>query len=258
MGHPTTKKYVVNFSGGKDSTAMLFMMLEKGWPVDRVIHADTGKEFPAMYSHINQVNDRIKKHGLCVESVSVDFDYWFSEHLKTKGKHKGEPGYGWPGPRTRWCTSLKVEAINLTAQNIKYIPRKWHGAKNSFDFVSYVGFAFDEINRAAKSKNRLSFPLIEWGVSEKQALQYCYDLGFTWDGLYKHFHRVSCFCCPLKSLKELKAIYLHYPALWDEMINMEKKVGKQFTYRHRLADLEHRFLIEQAKSGKAPLLPFAA
>jgi len=39
---------IVSFSGGKDSTAMLLMMLEKGIPVDRVICVDTTKEFPQM------------------------------------------------------------------------------------------------------------------------------------------------------------------------------------------------------------------
>ena len=50
-------RHIVNFSGGKDSTAMLFMMLERGRPVDRVIHVDFGKEFPAMYRHLAQVDE---------------------------------------------------------------------------------------------------------------------------------------------------------------------------------------------------------
>ena len=34
--------HVVSLSGGKDSTAMLLMMLEKGMPVDIIIFCDTG------------------------------------------------------------------------------------------------------------------------------------------------------------------------------------------------------------------------
>ena len=41
-------KYIVNLSGGKDSTAMLLMLLEKGCPVDYILFADTGKDFPQM------------------------------------------------------------------------------------------------------------------------------------------------------------------------------------------------------------------
>ena len=81
----------VMFSGGKDSTAMLFMMLERNIPIDRVINVDTTKEFPAMYRHIEKVK------ALCpvpIETVKIDFDYWFGNHIKNKGKLKGQDGYG--------------------------------------------------------------------------------------------------------------------------------------------------------------------
>lgn len=81
---------IVNFSGGKDSTAMLLMMLEKNMVVDRVICVDTTKEFPAMYKHLEKVQ------SMCpieIEIVKIDFDYFFGEHIKTRGKRKGEKGY---------------------------------------------------------------------------------------------------------------------------------------------------------------------
>lgn len=46
---------IVSFSGGKDSTAMLLMMLEKNMPIDEIIFCDTGKEFPQMYDYIDKV-----------------------------------------------------------------------------------------------------------------------------------------------------------------------------------------------------------
>ena len=46
---------IVSFSGGKDSTAMLLMMLEKGIDIGRVVCVDTTKEFPEMYRHIEAV-----------------------------------------------------------------------------------------------------------------------------------------------------------------------------------------------------------
>lgn len=52
-------KHIVQFSGGKDSTAMLLMMLEKGMQVDEIIFCDTGKEFPGMYVHIGKVEQYI-------------------------------------------------------------------------------------------------------------------------------------------------------------------------------------------------------
>ena len=42
--------FVVSCSGGKDSTAMLLLMIERGMPIDMVLVADTGLEFPEMYT----------------------------------------------------------------------------------------------------------------------------------------------------------------------------------------------------------------
>ena len=98
-------KNIINFSGGKDSTAMLLMMLEKKIPVDRIIFIDTTKEFPTTYEHIKKVQKYIKP--LKIEIIKIDFDYWFGEHIKTKGKNIGRKGHGFPDFRNRWCTALK-------------------------------------------------------------------------------------------------------------------------------------------------------
>ena len=52
MKHPAN---VVSLSGGKDSTAMLLMLLERGEPVADVVFFDTGWEFPEMYEHLEKL-----------------------------------------------------------------------------------------------------------------------------------------------------------------------------------------------------------
>lgn len=49
---------VVQFSGGKDSTAMLLMMLEKNMPIDDIIFCDTGKEFPELWQELKDMDKR--------------------------------------------------------------------------------------------------------------------------------------------------------------------------------------------------------
>lgn len=38
--------HAVSLSGGKDSTAMLLLMIEQDMPIDLVLSADTGMDFP--------------------------------------------------------------------------------------------------------------------------------------------------------------------------------------------------------------------
>ena len=55
------KYHVVSLSGGKDSTAMLLLMIELGYPIDAVLFADTGMEFPEMYNHLQAVDNYLYK-----------------------------------------------------------------------------------------------------------------------------------------------------------------------------------------------------
>jgi 3'-phosphoadenosine 5'-phosphosulfate sulfotransferase (PAPS reductase)/FAD synthetase len=219
---------IVSFSGGKDSTAMLLMMLEKGIQVDRVICVDTTKEFPQMYEHIKKVQAMIEP--LKIEIVKIDFDYWFSEHVKTRGKI-GEVGYGWPNIFNRWCTALKREA-----------KRRF----KSKDDVDFLGIAFDEKERTLKNKTGeiFRYPLVEWEITERQALDYCYSKGLDWGGLYEKMHRVSCWCCPLSRIGGLRVLHNDFPELWKELEEMDKKTFRKFRRDYSVADLSEKFVNE--------------
>ena len=222
-------KHIVSFSGGKDSTAMLLRMLEENMQVDEIIYCDTYKEFPQMYKHIEKIKKYIKeKYNKEITTLKAekDFDYYMFEHEKTRGKNKGKRGYGWSTMLCRWCTSnLKTNVIN------KYLK-----AKNE-EYTEYIGIACDEPKRI-KDK---CYPLIDWGMTEKDCLHYCYERGFDWDGLYEHFDRVSCWCCPLKNLKELEILYKYYPELWEELKKMDKRAYNQFRKDYSVEQLEEKF-----------------
>ncbi len=235
-------KHIVNFSGGKDSTAMLLMMLEKGVSIDRVICIDTTKEFPQMYEHIERVQELVTP--LKIEIYKIDFDYYFSEHVKTKGKNKGSKGYGWASNRTRWCTSLKRSMSNrIVYGDGEYIPRSQKVGRVSYSgFTEYLGIAADESKRLEKNHTgrNLVYPLTEWGITESQALQYCYYRGLDWGGLYEKFGRVSCWCCPLKRLEEYEALRTYEPALWKEVRAMDSKTERNFKTSYSLDQLEEK------------------
>lgn len=238
---------VVSFSGGKDSTAMLLMMLEKGIPVGRVVCVDTTKEFPQMYEHIKKVQAMIEP--IRIDIVKIDFDYWFGEHIKTKGKRKGENGYGWPDFRNRWCTALKRHFFRKTLASMQYNPRK-RGGVNSIpnNIIEFHGIAFDEKERSENNKGRnIKYPLVEWQITERQALEYCYSRGLDWGGLYEKFQRVSCWCCPLSRIGELRVLYNDFPDLWKNLEEMDKKSFRKFRSGSTIKELKHRFELENNK-----------
>jgi len=222
-------KHIVSFSGGKDSTAMLLKMIENGMPIDEIIYCDTGKEFPEMYEHIKKVEQYIKRPITKLKSAKT-FDYLMFEHIKTKGKNKGQKGYSWPGPKMRWCTSkLKTDVID------KYLKKY-----KDEEVFQYIGIAADEIAR----KKDKRYPLIDFNMTEKECLEYCYSKGFDWGGLYNKFNRLSCWCCPLQSLNELRILRKEYPKLWEELKRMDKNTYRKFRADYTIQELENKFVKE--------------
>ena len=228
-------KHIVSFSGGKDSTAMLLMMIEKEMQIDEIIFCDTSIEFPQMLDHIDQVEDYIGRKITRLQAPH-DFEYYLAHHIKTKGVNKGKKGYGWAGPRLRWCTStLKRDVIRKYLKHYQYR-------------TEYLGIAADEEARIHKnkytSKVTYRFPLYDWNITEKEALQYCYQLGFDWGGLYEKFARVSCYLCPLQPIRALRKLYNDFPELWENMRRLDKLSYRQFRKDYSIDELEKRFQAE--------------
>lgn len=232
-------KQIVSFSGGKDSTAMLLKMLEDNWTIDEIIFCDTGKEFPQIYEHIEKVKKYIKENynkEITTLKAEKSFDYYMFDHKKTRGKNKGKKGYGWATMRARWCTTLlKSNVIDNYLKKYK-----------DDGYVEYIGIALDEPKRVKEKK----YPLVEYQMTEKDCLQYCYEKGFDWNGLYEHFDRLSCYCCPLKNQKELKILYKYYPDLWNKLKEMDKKSYNQFKNTYSVEDLEKKFKREELVEDK--------
>ena len=196
---------IVSLSGGKDSTAMLLMMLERNEPIHSVVWFDTGWEFPEMYPHIEKLE---KYTGLEVKRLKYHRE--FDEMMRTYNR--------WPAPMMRWCTGSKRDTIKKYGKQIS-------------NFVHCIGFASDEQKRTdSKSvSTNTRFPLIEYDVTEEKALQYCKQHGFDWDGLYDVFDRVSCFCCPLGGIRDARKLRKNYPKLWEKVLVKNIVTGKHET-----------------------------
>lgn len=53
-------KYIATLSGGKDSTAMVDMLLRHGRPLDHIVFKDTLHEFELMYRYVERLSEYFK------------------------------------------------------------------------------------------------------------------------------------------------------------------------------------------------------
>ncbi len=245
--------HVVSFSGGKDSTAMLLGMLERGMRIDCILFCDTGLEFPQMYEHISKLEHDI---GRPVTRIRAEHSYeylMFDTPVKrgpdspiVRRYGAGCSGYGWPGPRQRWCTT-----------RLKDLPRErfLRELRQQFDVKEHIGIAADEQYRLERENNKNPnhvHPLVDWGMTESDCLAYCYGKGYDWGGLYEQFRRVSCWCCPLQSLEELRQLRKNHPDLWAQLNEWDRRTWRKFRADYSVEDLEVRFQFEEEclRSGR--------
>lgn len=245
------KEYIaVSFSGGKDSTAMLLRMIELNEHIDEVIFCDTYKEFPQMYDHIERIKAIVEENGIKFTTIknAMTFDYLMFEYepkhrnpeqfYKKYGKVKGK---SWASSKVRWCTGdLKSK---LTDKYFRELNKE-------YSVIQCLGIAADETKRLER-KNQLKenhrHPLVEWGWTETDCLEYCYAKGFDWGGLYEIFSRVSCWCCPLQPLEELRKLKKFFPDLWEELREMDRRTWRKFKTDYSVDELEIRFAFEEER-----------
>ena len=128
----------VSLSGGKDSTFMLLRMIELDMPIDAVLFADTGMEFPELYGHLQKLDEHLfRERGIHITTLHhpKGFEYMMFEEPKQKKtslKNRirlGVPPYGngWPGIRVRWCTGqLKTHLLTKEVNRLKKEKRAEH------------------------------------------------------------------------------------------------------------------------------------
>lgn len=229
-------KYVASVSFGKDSLAMLLLLLEEGQPLDEVVFYDTGMEFQAIYDTRDRILPILEERGVKYTELHPLRPFLFDMLEKPVNSKKNglHYGYSWCGGCARWGTANKTAALDANAR------------KSGKSVVQYVGIAADEQNRLKKLSDEKVAPLADAGITEEQALRICYERGFFWEEngfrLYDILDRVSCWCCANKNLKELRNIYTHLPEYWERLKELQTKTDRPMKgARGSVFDLEQRF-----------------
>lgn len=236
-------KYIASVSFGKDSLAMLLLILDSGQPLDEVVFFNTGMEFQAIYDIRDKVKQMLSDKHIPYTELNPPRPFLYDMLFRMKTKRDGSIAYGdgWCGGACRWGTRIKLRVINRYTKGCHV----------------YVGIAADEETRLTNLESYKSSPIAEAGMTELDCLQYCYDRGFYWEEngvrLYDILDRVSCWCCRNKNLKELRNIYWFLPDYWNRLCELQKNISSPMKGDgNSVFDLERRFLFEKEwlDSGK--------
>lgn len=212
---------IASVSWGKDSLAMLHLMIERETPPDEVVFYDTGAEFDSIYAERDRTLPLLAEHDIKYTELRPREPFFYSMLARpVRSRATGEVhrhGYGWCGGPCRWGTSEKTRALDRYARE--------RGA------TVFVGIAADETRRIERERAEWKrLPLVEAGMTEAECLAMCYGRGHEWSEggvrLYDVLDRVSCWCCRNKNLKELSAMREHLPDYYARLVALEEVIGE--------------------------------
>lgn len=231
-------KHIVSFSGGKDSTLMLLLMIEKNMPIDDIIFADTGMEFQELYDYIEKIENLIGRKVTRLKPKKTWDELFFA--TKKKGNNIGQIN---AFPMTMACDMsrrLKLEPIAKYYRSIEG------------EYTVYIGIARNEPERYARLKPNEKAPLYEWGIDENYVIQELKRRGLH-NQLYDTFDRIGCYTCPNMTIKELRLMRKRYPKEYAKLmwygeqaeLNATKRRFAEYKPGWTMSELEKRFQLEE-------------
>lgn len=222
--------HIASVSWGKDSLAMLHLLIEQEIPLNEVVFFDTGVEFDAIYDERDRTMPMLSEQGVKYTELRPKRPFLYDMLVKPVNHCDGTTshGYGWCGGPCRWGTTEKTRALDRYARERSA--------------TVYVGIAADETRRIARERPEWKrLPLVEWGMTEADCLELCYERGHEWrEGdarLYDVLDRVSCWCCRNKNLRELSAMRKELPAYYERLIALEDAIGESMKKGKALAEV---------------------
>ncbi len=223
---------VINFSGGKDSSAMLSYLCEK-YPHYKkyVVFADTGWEHKGAIDWCNEIVKRFGMDIFVVRNPNKDF-FGMVRHRKM-----------FPSPGQRQCTS-----------DLKRGPIQTWIRRNCRErlIVNCLGIRAEESPARAK-KRKLSrniamtnskrtvwdwLPIHDW--TETQVLKYLSDRNIPLHPVYNYLKRFSCQVCIYMSVNDLKSVAKNNPSAILRIDALEKEIGFTLKPDGAITDLIER------------------
>ncbi|MBC7094989.1 phosphoadenosine phosphosulfate reductase family protein [Thermococcus sp.] len=206
----------VAFSGGKDSLAVLGLMLEEFGENFFVFFNNTGIEFPETLEYIDTVKENLREKNIKFIIADAKDAFWHALSV-----------FSPPGRDYRWCCKVtKLGPITLTIR--KYYPD---------GVLMFVGQRkYESINRYKQPRvwknpwvpNEIgASPIFHWNALE--VWLYIFSRGLKYNPLYENrLDRIGCFMCPSSSLAEFQTLKEEKPELWKKWEKELRKWRKRF------------------------------
>ena len=220
---------VINFSGGKDSCAMLAHLCDK-YPsiVKHVVYADTGWEHEGAESWCRSI---VERFGLTLHVVR-NKNKTFLSMVKNRGK--------FPSPKNRQCTSdLKRDPITTwIRRNVK-----------DKVVINCMGLRADESPARSKKKRLVRnatqtnskrtvwdyLPIHTW--TEAEVLSYLTACNIPLHPVYKYLRRFSCRVCIYMTDHDLRQVQANDPAAIDIISSLENDINFSMKQGKYLKDI---------------------
>lgn len=266
---------VVSMSGGKDSTAMALLAIERDVPNLHFVFADTGHEHQLTYDYVDYLEEKL---NIRIERVKANFSQRIAhkaEVINTKWRDDGVPEDvieralalmkptgnpfldlclwkgRFPSTRRRFC-SEELKHIPLD----EYIAEVYREEQYPY-IMSWQGVRRDESQQRANLIEEEDHPNRHWLTWYRPILDWtaqdCFDMhkrhGVEPNPLYKNgMGRVGCMPCIHATKTEVMEIAMRYPeelerlAGWEELVSDASKRGISLFFDARVI---HRTLHDE-------------
>ncbi len=228
--------HLVQFSGGKDSTALVLWAREQwGDKGFTAVFCDTGWEHPLTYAYVEHIN-RTVLGGRLVRIKSTRYPGGMLE-LVAKRVYI-------PAARSRFCT-----------QELKIFPMEAYCKTLADEFTVYQGVRGDESDSRRAAGERvwsdeydgyIERPLFHWTVEQVFAIHATH--GIEPNPLYKlGASRVGCFPCIYMNLGEWRRVGTMLPEAWDRARAVEVAVDAAKAERVKACEAEGKEVPDNAR-----------
>ena len=252
---------LVNVSGGKDSTALALLAIEREAPNLQFVFGDTGHESQITYQYLDYLDEVIfERTGQRIQRVRADFSAQIERKrgiVADKWRRDGVPEAAvlraldalvppgnpfldltiwkgrFPSTKTRFCTQeLKIYPVlrqvvePLLAEHDAVI--QWMGVRRD-ESKARANLPQRDVEFGTwgpEPKGNLIYrPILDWTAEEVFAFHRRH--GVKWNPLYElGMKRVGCFPCIHSRKKEIGAIVQRFPEAVDRLEAWEIRASK--------------------------------